>query len=91
MARKNISRLQTFSIRAPDAISVQLVGDFTSWQEEAIEMEKQKGGVWKITVALTPGTYHYRFVVDGEWRDDSDCASRREYDFANPDTVRRVC
>ena len=68
MARKNTNRLQTFSLLAPDAISVQLVGDFTRWRDEAIEMERQKGGVWKITVALTPGMYHYRFVVDGEWR-----------------------
>lgn len=73
MARKNNNRRQTFSINAPEAMSVLLVGDFTRWQEEAIEMEKQKGGEWKISVTLAPGTYQYRFIVDGEWRGDPDC------------------
>ncbi len=90
MARKNNNRRQTFSINAPKAMSVLLVGDFTRWQEEAIEMEKQKGGEWKISVTLAPGTYQYRFIVDGEWRDDPACALRRANHFGSEDAVRRV-
>ena len=61
---------QTFSFRAPDALSVQLVGDFTQWQERPINLQKGVGGVWRTVVPLPAGTHHYRFLVDGEWRDD---------------------
>ncbi len=26
--------------------------------------------VWTKILRLPPGTYHYRYVVDGEWRED---------------------
>ena len=61
---------QTFSFRAPDASSVQLVGDFTQWQGSPISLQKGVDGVWQTTVSLPPGAHHYRFLVDGEWRDD---------------------
>jgi len=51
-------------------LSVQLVGDFTQWQERPIKLQKGADGVWRATVKLEPGTHHYRFLVDGEWRDD---------------------
>ena len=62
------SRAQGFSFRAPEAISVQLVGDFTHWQEKPISLKKEAGGVWHASVELASGTHHYRFLVDGEWR-----------------------
>jgi hypothetical protein len=26
--------------------------------------------VWTKVLSLPPGTYHYRYVVDGRWRED---------------------
>lgn len=89
MARRT-NRRQTFNFTAPKAISVQLVGDFTHWQDEAIEMEKQKGGEWKTSVALAPGTYQYRFVVDGEWCGDPDCILRVANPYGSENGVRKV-
>jgi len=63
---------------APDAVSVQLVGDFTHWQERPINLQKGADGIWRTTVELDPGTHHYRFLVDGEWRDDPECALRTQ-------------
>src|SRR5262245_22338189 len=63
----------TFSFNAPGAMSVQLVGDFTQWQEHPINLRKEGGGIWRARVELKPGDYHYRFLVDGEWRDDPEC------------------
>jgi len=75
MVRKNTNnKKQTFSIPAPGAISVLLVGDFPHWRERAFPMQPQAGGVWRATLELTPGTYHYRFIVDGQWRDDPECS-----------------
>jgi len=67
---------QTFSFKAPGAMSVMLVGDFTHWQKNPISLQKGADGIWKVTVPLEAGEYHYRFLVDGEWRDDPDCALR---------------
>ncbi len=91
MARKNDTiKEQTFSITAPTAMSVQLVGDFTHWQEKPIAMKKERGGVWKVAVQLAPGTHHYRFLVDGQWRDDPECTVRVPNPFGSQNAVRQV-
>jgi 1,4-alpha-glucan branching enzyme len=84
------SRVQGFALRAPEATSVKLVGDFTEWQEQPIDLMKGPGGVWRIAVELSPGLHHYRFLVDGQWRDDLDCALRVPNTFGGYDAVRKV-
>ncbi|MGO9585930.1 MAG: glycogen-binding domain-containing protein [Limisphaerales bacterium] len=86
----SIGLKQTFSFTAPDALCVQLAGDFTQWQEKAIAMKPESGGVWKATVDLPPGSHHYRFIVDGQWRDDPNCTIRVPNPFGGYNAVRRV-
>ena len=81
---------QTFSFSAPGAQSVLLAGDFTHWQKQPLPLHKQSNGVWKTTVTLAPGTYHYKFLVDGEWRDDPDCTLRVRNPFGTEDAVLQV-
>lgn len=81
---------QEFFYSAPGANSVQLVGDFTRWQKDPINLVKQADGVWKTTVALAAGIYHYRFLVDGEWRDDPQCTLRIPNIFGSHNMVREV-
>ena len=81
---------QTFAITAPTAMSVQLVGDFTHWQEQPIAMAKGRDGVWKVAVELPPGTHHYRFLVDGAWCDDPQCTLRIPNIFGSHNMVREV-
>jgi 1,4-alpha-glucan branching enzyme len=83
-------RAQGFSFRAPDASSVQLVGDFTQWQESPIGLSKDAEGVWRAAVPLPPGTYHYRFLVDGVWRDDPECSLRTPNPFGGENMTRQV-
>ena len=96
MAKKTYSkggqsiRRQTFSFSAPDALSVQLVGDFTQWQERPIGLQKGADGIWRTTVELSPGTHHYRFLVDGQWRDDPDCIFRAPNPFGGENMLRQV-
>ena len=97
MAKKNSSstsntgkRAQSFAFTAPEAMSVQLVGDFTQWQQNALNMQKDSGGVWRVSVELKPGTYHYRFLVDGQWRDDPECALYVPNPYGSRDAVRQV-
>ena len=81
---------QTFRFTSPAAMSVLLVGDFTHWQQKGIPMQKGKDGVWTATVLLPPGKHNYRFVVDGEWRDDPECTLRVPNPYGGQDMVRQV-
>ena len=82
--------VQEFFYRAPEANSVQLVGDFTHWQRQPINLVKGANGVWKTSVALAAGTYHYRFLVDGQWCDDPQCTLRVANTFGSHNMVREV-
>jgi hypothetical protein len=53
-------------------------------------MQKGQDGYWHADVRLAPGTYHYRFLVDGEWRDDPECTLRVPNPFGSHDSVRQV-
>lgn len=83
-------KTQTFSFADPAATSVQLVGDFTRWQEQPISMQKGANGIWQATVELPAGAHYYRFLVDGEWRDDPECALRVPNPFGSQDAVCQV-
>ena len=69
---------------------MQLVGDFTHWQENPINLKRQRGGTWQVTLPLPPGTYHYRFLVDGQWRDDPECTVRVTNPFGGENSVRQI-
>ncbi len=84
------TKRQSFAFTAPTAMSVQLVGDFTHWKDRPISMQKDTHGVWRASVALDPGEHHYRFLVDGEWRDDPECSVRVPNPFGSQDAIRQV-
>jgi 1,4-alpha-glucan branching enzyme len=71
----------TFSFNSPSAQQVLLVGDFTGWEQAPLPMKKSKGGSWSKTLSLIPGEYHYRLLVDGQWKDDPNCPHRRPNQF----------
>lgn len=56
----------TFRLKAPNATSVGVVGDFLSNGEE-VEMKKVSSDVWEYTTpkSLAPELYSYSFVIDG--------------------------
>lgn len=81
---------QIFSFPAPTAMSVQLVGDFTHWEQQPISMKRGSDGIWHATVELSPGPHHYRFLVDGEWRDDPECVMHVPNPYGGRNSVREV-
>jgi 1,4-alpha-glucan branching enzyme len=83
-------RQQSFAFSAPAALSVQLVGDFTQWRERPVNLRKGADGIWRTTVELSPGTHHYRFLVDGQWQDDPECSLRAPNPFGSEDMLRPV-
>jgi hypothetical protein len=76
-----------FSLRAPAAGSVKLAADFTDWEMFPLEMMRSADGVWFTMVPLAPGQYAYRFIVDGEWRDDPHSFKREPNPFGAENAV----
>ena len=89
-SNNRLKRNQTFAISAPDASSVQLAGDFTHWDQKPVNLQKGADGVWRTVLELTPGEHYYRFLVDGQWRDDPDCALHVPNPYGSQDAVRQV-
>lgn len=58
-----------FSLSAPTAADVKILGDFNQWNETSLE--KDDSGTFRISMTLPEGTYAYGFLVDGkEWVTD---------------------
>mgnify|MGYP005831315261 CR=1 FL=1 len=55
-----------FTVAAPGAQSVAVVGDFSAWQPISL-FDHDGDGIWALTVALPPGRYEYAYLVDGRW------------------------
>ena len=60
----------TFALLEPHANRVQLSGGFNAWSPEVTPLKRQADGHWETTLALPPGRYEYKFVVDGHWIPD---------------------
>jgi len=90
MEKRHNGKHQTFCIKAPSALRVQLVGDFTHWKERPINLHKGHEGVWHTTIDLQSGTHRYRFLVDGQWQDDPECKVRVPNPFGSEDDIRQV-
>ncbi|MEW6536762.1 MAG: AAA family ATPase [Candidatus Auribacterota bacterium] len=68
-----------FTLLAPEAETVRLVGDFNEWNSDQIELKKdKKTGAWTKTILLPEGKYQYRYIIDGQWIHDPNNA-RTEY------------
>jgi len=69
--------LVRFHLAAPAARKVSLVADFNGWSTQKTMLSDPDGnGIWTVTVPLSSGRYHYRFLVNGEqWVMDPDATS----------------
>jgi alpha-amylase/alpha-mannosidase (GH57 family) len=68
-----------FSHKAPGADTVSLAGEFNDWSVTATPMsDDDNDGIWTVVVDLAPGSYPYKFVVNG---------STWEPDEGNPETT----
>ena len=84
------SKSQNFELAAPTAKHVELVGDFTHWQEHPISLHKSFGGIWRTRVKLESGPHEYRFLVDDQWCDDPKCAMHVPNPYGGQNDVRQV-
>lgn len=81
-----------FVLRAPEARSVSLVGDFNDWDVAADPLHPTRGadGVWTVEIPLAPGRHEYAFVIDGErWMADPGAPAVMD-DFGQPGSALTV-
>ncbi|MCB0833384.1 MAG: S8 family serine peptidase [Bacteroidetes bacterium] len=66
------------------ASKVSVLGDFTAWMKDMLLMTKVDDGLWRADIPLlTPGRYHYKFLVDDtKWTPDP-ANPNRENDHYN--------
>ena len=68
------AREVTVSFRDARAQDVRIAGDFNGWvPDKDVRSRLEVAGqerVWTKQLRLAPGTYRYRYLVDGEWRED---------------------
>lgn len=75
----------------PSAKVVALVGDFNQWNQTARPMKRDAGGLWKIKVRLGPGSYQYKFVVNGQrWEEDPLNLHRTMNEHGTFNSIRNV-
>jgi hypothetical protein len=75
----------------PDAMTVEIAGDFNGWDPRRTPLEQLSGGAWSVTIPLQPGRYEYMFVVDGhEWVGDPLAAEQNDDGFGSRNAVLDV-
>ncbi len=63
-SRKRVS----FEIEANVGSTVTIAGSFNDWDcSKKALADKSDCGLFKCTMLLEPGSYEYKFVVDGTW------------------------
>lgn len=82
-------RAVPFTLVAPQAASVAIVGDFNDWKPTPLV--KNGVGAWETRMRLAPGQYNYAFVVDGSrWVADPAAPKNAVDDFGSPNSVVTV-
>ncbi|MDP8257908.1 MAG: AAA family ATPase [Candidatus Aadella gelida] len=83
--------LKEFSLHAPKAGSVYVLGDFNGWKKsEATRLTKLESGDWAAHFTLDRGRYRYKFLVDNEWISDPNNVNSEHNVFGTADSVLEV-
>jgi len=85
------TRRVTFSVHADPGSTVSLAGDFNNWDAAAKPMTDANGtGEFSVTILLPPGQYEYKFVINGAWCVDPECADWVQNSLGTLNSLRRV-
>lgn len=79
-----------FEFTSPTARAVSLAGTFNHWQPEVKTLHSSGVGNWWKEMFLTPGTYEYCLVVDGQWMPDPHARESAPNPFGGRNSILRV-
>jgi hypothetical protein len=71
LLKSQVEREIVFKLEAPESAMVQIAGDFNEWVPESLHFTESQGRpLWHKTVLFRPGTYEYKYLIDGNWLPD---------------------
>ena len=71
--------------------SVALVGSFNNWDKDADPMLRRADGAFEFVISLNPGSYRYKFVLNGSaWIPDPSNGHTQPDDMGGVNSVLRV-
>jgi hypothetical protein len=82
-----------FTLRAPGASSVSVVGSWNDWARGLVGQLMRftrETGQWEVTVALPPGVHRFQFVRDGHAISPPSATRYRDDDFGGHDGIVEV-
>lgn len=80
-----------FAVAAEPGSKVYVSGSFNDWNPEDKPLVDKKGdGNYTATVSLEPGTYEYKFVINGVWSVDPNCKEWIQNSLGTLNSVLRV-
>ena len=84
-------RTVPFTVKAGKNANVFLAGTFNDWNDSKTRMSDADGdGVYEIVLLLEPGSYQYKFVVDGNWQADANNPDGTEDGFGGQNSLLEV-
>ena len=74
---------------APEAVHVNVVGEFNGWNLNANPMKKLKSGDFTTTLELAPGReYRFRYLIDqARWENDWNADKYEQGPYGSDDSV----
>lgn len=66
-----------------------VAGEFNGWNPQTTEL-KYKNGVHRVSIDLKPGSYQYKFIVNGEWYIDPACPEWTSNEFGSLNSIKKV-
>jgi len=79
-----------FALSRSDSKRVSLCGEFNGWSLDTTPMKQIEGHCWEATLALPPGRYQYKFVVDGQWLHDPNALENLPNPYGSFNSVMEV-
>jgi cyclomaltodextrinase / maltogenic alpha-amylase / neopullulanase len=68
-----------------------LAGSFNDWNDSKTKMtDPDNDGTYTVTLLLAPGSYQYKYVVDGNWQADPNNPEGSEDGFGGQNSVLNV-
>ena len=81
----------TFTIEAPAAKDIHIVGDFNDWKiNDESRFGRRENGCWEKRMGLPQGRYRYKFLVDGAWTLDSKNPELEPNAFGSFDSIMKI-
>lgn len=70
-ALQPVEKTVVFDLKAPVHADVRIAGDFNNWNPESLSFSGiPEEPRWRKQFSLQPGSYRYKYLLDGQWIED---------------------